>query len=62
MTKSIPVGEEYAQPAAPPAGTEAAACVGVGTADSGSGLDGEVDEYDELLAAIGRTREQDQRS
>jgi hypothetical protein len=32
-----------------------------GTTDNGSGLDAEVGEYDELLAAIGRTREQDQR-
>src|SRR5262245_50297359 len=47
-------------PATPLAETEAAAGVG-GTTDNGSGLDEEVDEYDELLASLGRTEEQDQR-
>ncbi len=60
MTKPIPADEGNAQPAASPAGTVAAACVGVGTADNGSGHD-EVDEYDTLLASLGRTEEHDQR-
>jgi hypothetical protein len=50
-----------AQPATSLAETEAAACVGVGTTDDGSGLDEETDEYDELLASLGRTEEQDER-
>jgi hypothetical protein len=61
MSKGNPVEEGNAEPATSRAGTEAAACVGVGNADDGSGLDEEIDEYDELLAALGRTEEEDQR-
>jgi hypothetical protein len=46
------------QPATALAGMEAAAGV-EGTTDNGSGLD--ADDHDELLASLGRTREQDQR-
>jgi hypothetical protein len=59
MTKRIPADEGNAQPAASPAGTVTAACVGVGT-DNGGGHE-EVDEYDQLLAALGRTEEGDER-
>jgi hypothetical protein len=61
VSKGKPVEEGNAEPATSFAGTEAAASVGLGTTDNGSGLDDEVDEYDELLASLGRTREQDQR-
>lgn len=60
MSKGSPAGEGNAQPATSLAGAEAAAGVG-GTNDDGGGLDAEVDEYDELLASFGRTREQDVR-
>ena len=60
MSKRNPVEEGNAQPATFLAGTEAAACVGMGNTDDGSGLD-EPDEYDELLALLGRTEDQDQR-
>ncbi|MCK1714163.1 M50 family metallopeptidase, partial [Bradyrhizobium sp. 143] len=39
---------------------EAAAGVG-GTTDNGGGLDGEIDQYDELLASLGRTYDEDVR-
>jgi hypothetical protein len=61
MSKGNPAEGGNAEPAASLAGTEAAACVGVGNTDDGSGLDDEVDEYDELLAALGRTEEEDDR-
>jgi hypothetical protein len=50
MTEEIPAFERSEQ-AAPVAGTVTAACVGVGNADNGGGPE-EVDEYDELLAAL----------
>jgi hypothetical protein len=59
MTERIPADEVPEQLAAPPAGTVTAACVGVGT-DNGGGHE-EVDEYDELLAVLGRTEEEDER-
>lgn len=40
---------------------EAAACVGLGNTDQSSGLDAAGDEYDELLAALGRTYDDDVR-
>jgi hypothetical protein len=61
MSKGNPVEDGNAEPATSLAGTEAAVCVGVGNTDDGSGLDEESDEYDELLASLGRTEEQDQR-
>jgi hypothetical protein len=61
MSKGNPADEGNAQPAASLAGTEAAACVGVGNTDDGSGLDEEIDEYDVLLASLGRTEDDDQR-
>ena len=60
MSKGIPADEGNAQPATSSAGAEAAAGVDSGNNDAGSGHQ-EVDEYDELLAALGRTEEQDQR-
>jgi hypothetical protein len=59
MTEEIPAFERDEQ-AAPVAGMATAACVGVGNADNGGGHE-EVDEYDELLASLGRTEEHDQR-
>jgi len=61
MSKGNPAEEGNAQPATSLARTETAACVGVGNTDDGSGLDEETDEYDELLASLGRTEDQDQR-
>jgi hypothetical protein len=61
MSKGNPAEGGTAQPATSLAGTEAAACVGMGNTDNGSGLDDEVDEYDELLASLGRTEDDDQR-
>jgi hypothetical protein len=60
MTERIPADEGNEQVAAPPAGTVTAAVVGVGNADNGGGHE-EVDEYDELLAVLGRTEEEDER-
>jgi hypothetical protein len=60
MSKGNPAEGDNTPPAACLAGTGAAANVG-GTTDDGSGLDAEVNEYDELLASLGRTEEQDQR-
>ncbi|MEH2563476.1 hypothetical protein [Bradyrhizobium sp. AZCC 2289] len=60
MSNGNPAEEGNAEPATSLAGTEAAACVGVGTTDDGSGLD-EPDEYDELLASLGRTEDEDLR-
>jgi hypothetical protein len=59
MSKGNPVEEGNAEPSL--AGTEAAACVGMGNTDDGSGPDAEIDEYDELLAVIGRTEDDDLR-
>jgi hypothetical protein len=61
MTKPIPADERNAQPAASLAGNVAAACVGADNTDDGSGLDEEIDEYDVLLASLGRTEDDDQR-
>jgi hypothetical protein len=44
MSKGNPAEEGNAEPATSLAGTEAAACVGVGNTDDGSGLDAEIDE------------------
>jgi hypothetical protein len=60
MTKEIPADEREKQPAPSLAGMATAACVGVGNADNGGGLE-EVDEYDQLLAALGRSEEHDHR-
>jgi hypothetical protein len=60
MTEGIPAGEVPEQLAASPAGTVTAACVRVGNADNGGGHQ-EVDEYDQLLAALGRTEDEDER-
>jgi hypothetical protein len=60
MTEGIPADEVPQQLAASPAGTVTAACVGVGNADIGGGHE-EVDEYDQLLAALGRTEDEDER-
>jgi hypothetical protein len=59
MTEEIPAFERDEQ-AAPVAGTVTAAVVGVGNADNGGGHE-EVDEYDRLLAALGRSEEHDHR-
>jgi hypothetical protein len=61
MSEANPAQEGTAQPATFLAGMEAAAGVEQGTNDNGSGLDAEVDEYGKLLAAIGRTYDQDVR-
>jgi hypothetical protein len=58
MTEEIPVDQAPEQ-APPVAGTVTAAGVGVGT-DNGGGHEG-VDEYDTLLAVLGRTEEEDER-
>jgi hypothetical protein len=60
MTEEIPADEVPAQLAASPAGTVTAAGVGVGNIDDGGGHEG-VDEYDTLLAVLGRTEEEDER-
>jgi hypothetical protein len=59
MTEGIPADEVPEQLAASPAGTVTAACVGVGNADNGGGHH-EVDEYDELLASLGRSHDDDE--
>ena len=61
MSKGNPGEEGSAQPATSLVGSEAAAGVGPGNTDNSSGLDAEVDEYDELLASLGRTEDEDQR-
>src|ERR1700722_8648986 len=60
MTEGIPADEVPEQLAASLAGTVTAACVGVGNADNGGGHE-EVGEYDELLASLGRTEDEDER-
>src|SRR6266446_9089164 len=57
MSKGNPAEEGNAELAISLAETEAAAYVEVGTTDDGSGLD----EYDELLASLGRTEGEDER-
>src|ERR1700685_3556226 len=59
MTEGIPADEVPEQLAASAAGTVTAACVG-GNTDNGGGHE-EVDEYDELLASLGRAEEEDER-
>jgi hypothetical protein len=61
MSKGNPAEEDHAEVATSLAGSGAAAGVGNGDADNGGGLDEEIDEYDELLALLGRTEEQDRR-
>ncbi len=60
MIREIPADERDEQAATSPAGTVTAACVGVGNADDGGGHE-RVDEYDTLLASLGRTEEEDER-
>jgi len=60
MTEGIPADEVPEQLAASAAGTVTAACVGGGNTDNGGGHQ-DVDEYDELLAVLGRTEEEDKR-
>jgi hypothetical protein len=60
MIREIPADERDEQAATSPAGTVTAACVGDGNADNGSGPE-EVDEYDQLLTALGRSEEHDHR-
>jgi hypothetical protein len=60
MNKRIPAEEGNEQVAASPAGSGAAAGVGDGNAGNGGGPE-EVDEYDQLLAALGRSEEHDHR-
>src|ERR1700761_2694234 len=59
MTEGIPADEVPEQLAASPAGTVTAAGVG-GNTDNGSGHQ-EVDEYDQLLAVLGRSHDDDER-
>jgi hypothetical protein len=62
MIKRIPADEGNAQPAASLAGTEAAACVGVGNADDGSGHQTEIDEDDDDWSPVpGRSYDDDVR-
>ena len=60
MIREIPADDRDEQAATSPAGMATAACVGVGNADNGGGPE-EVDEYDDLLASLGRTEEEDER-
>jgi hypothetical protein len=60
MTEEIPAGEAPEQLATSPAATVTAAGVGGGNTDNGGGPE-EVDEYHELLAALGRTEDEDER-
>ncbi|UPK38303.1 hypothetical protein IVB18_14285 [Bradyrhizobium sp. 186] len=60
MSKGNPAEDGIAQTATFLGGSEAAAGVG-GTTDNGGGLDEEIDEYDELLASLGRTYDEDVR-
>lgn len=60
MSERNPAEEGNAQFATDLGGSEAAAGVG-GTTENGSGLDGEINEYGELLASLGRTFEEDVR-
>jgi hypothetical protein len=61
MSEANPAQEGTAQPATSLAGMEAAAGVEQGTNDNGGGLDAEVDEYEDLLAKLGRTIDEDVR-
>jgi hypothetical protein len=58
MNKRIPADQAPEQ-APPVAGTVTAACVGAGNADDGGGHEG-VDEYDTLLAVLGRSHDDDE--
>ena len=60
MTEEIPADEGNELVAASPAGTVTAAGVGVGNTDDGGGHEG-VDEYDTLLAVLGRSHDEDER-
>ncbi|UPK39359.1 hypothetical protein IVB18_20315 [Bradyrhizobium sp. 186] len=60
MSERNPAEDGNAQPATSLGGWEAAAGVG-GTTDNGGGLEVEIDEYDELLASLGRTYDEDVR-
>jgi hypothetical protein len=59
MTEEIPADQAPEQ-APPVAGTVTAAGVGVGNTDDGGGHEG-VDEYDTLLAVLGRSHDDDER-
>jgi hypothetical protein len=61
MTEEIPVDDGNAESVAPPAGSGAAAGVGDGNADNGGGPQDDADEYGQLLSALGRTEEEDER-
>ncbi len=62
MSKGNPAEGGNAQPATSPAGTEAAACVGVGTTDHGSGQSLEADDLDDDSSPVpGRSFDQDVR-
>ncbi len=61
MNSRIPAEEGNEQVAASPAGSGAAAGVGDGNAGNGGGPQDGADEYDQLLAALGRTEEEDER-
>src|ERR1700692_1257912 len=62
MIREIPADEGNAQPAACSAGTVAAACVGVGNADNGSGRQTEIDEDDDDWSPVpGRSYDDDVR-
>jgi hypothetical protein len=58
MTEGIPA-DQVPKQAPPVAGTVTAAGVGVGNTDNGGGHE-EVDEYDELLAVLGRSHDDDE--
>ncbi|MGY8639195.1 hypothetical protein RAD15_42730 [Bradyrhizobium sp. 14AA] len=61
MSDGCPVEDGFAEDATCSPGTGAAADAGMVVAASGGGPDEPPDEYDDLLAALGRTEEQDQR-
>lgn len=60
MTEGIPADEAPEQVPTSPAGTVTAAGVGAGNTDNGGGHQ-KVDEYDELLAVLGRSYDDDVR-
>jgi hypothetical protein len=60
MIKEVPADKRDEEAAPSLAGIPTAARVGGGNTDNGGGHD-EVDEYDQLLAALGRTEEEDER-
>jgi hypothetical protein len=62
MIREIPADEGNAQPAASRAGSGAAACVGVGNVDNGSGHQTEIDEDDDDWSPVpGRSYDDDVR-